>query len=197
MWVPYKTGIEFAVRRKDWVLHQLARQPAAIIGGGARIGKAHSLEVIINPGRKRVYSKISQTSVKVISPWPLEHPKTIAAITSAGERTLAAEARVLLPQRLSVLAAQYNYEYKEVKIKKLTSRWGSCGSDGAITLSYYLVQLPWHLIDYVILHELAHTRHLNHSQEFWSHLSEYLPDAKRLRKEIKAFRPALVPADRP
>ena len=70
-------------------------------------------------------------------------------------------------------------------------RWGSCSSDQMITLSYFLMQLPWDLIDYVILHELAHTKHLNHGPGFWSELEALCPDARARRKSIKEFRPAI------
>jgi predicted metal-dependent hydrolase len=76
-----------------------------------------------------------------------------------------------------------------VQIRKLTARWGSCSSAKVITLSYYLMQLPWPLIDYVLLHELSHTEHMNHGSDFWGKFESVLPGAKVLRKEIRTYKP--------
>ena len=67
-----------------------------------------------------------------------------------------------------MLSMQHNLPYKSVKINSSSGRWGSCSTRGNINLSYYLVLLPKHLIDYVLLHELAHTREMNHGKRFWA-----------------------------
>lgn len=193
-WAPYRLGVEFAASRKDWIAKQLAGRQPVTFANGIRFGKAHSLRLIIDPSRSRASSRLRESEVVVISPWPADHPGTQAKIVAACEKALAKEAAQLLPRRVAALADEHGYIYKEVKIRKLSSRWGSCSSDGTVTLNSYLMQLPWHLIDYVILHELAHTKHLNHSSDFWSSLTTTLPEAKQLRKEIKTFRPFLEPS---
>lgn len=99
------------------------------------------------------------------------------------------EAKRLLPDRVETLARQYGFSYTGVKINSSRTRWGSCTSRKSINLSLYLMQLPWHLIDYVILHELCHTREMNHSDRFWYHMDQVTNNkAKALRKELKGFR---------
>jgi predicted metal-dependent hydrolase len=112
----------------------------------------------------------------------------------ACERALKKEAQTALPARLRELARQHKYRYGKVRIKKLTSRWGSCSAKNDISLSYFLVQLPAEFIDYVILHELVHTKYLNHGPDFWSAFTNALPSARRLQKQIKAYHPRVEPA---
>lgn len=83
------------------------------------------------------------------------------------ERALRHEAARLLPARLMALAARHHFTCTGVKIFNNKSRWGSCTQRKSINLSLSLMLLPWHLIDYVLLHELCHTVEMNHSDRFW------------------------------
>lgn len=108
------------------------------------------------------------------------------------EEALRRNAKVILPPRLYMLSMQHNLPYKSVKINSSTGRWGSCSARGSINLSYFLMLLPKHLIDYVLLHELAHTREMNHGEGFWA-LLDQLTDGKSLalKEELKLYRTAL------
>ncbi len=98
------------------------------------------------------------------------------------------EAKAYLPNRVEKLAKTFGLVYKKVKINNAKTRWGSCSSENNINLSLQLMRLPDYLIDYVILHELAHKKVKNHSTQFWNFL-DYLTDnkAKNLDKELKSF----------
>lgn len=99
------------------------------------------------------------------------------------------EAKRLLPARLDKLAKQYGFTYKGVKINSSRTRWGSCTSQKGINLSLQLMQLPWHLIDYVLLHELCHTKEMNHGPHFWELMNNVTDHkAKALRQELKRHR---------
>ncbi len=105
------------------------------------------------------------------------------------EEALRRNAKIILPPRLYMLSMQHNLPYKSVRINSSSGRWGSCSGRGNINLSYFLVLLPQHLIDYVLLHELSHTREMNHGEHFWALLNQ-LTDGKvqALRDELKQYR---------
>ena len=105
------------------------------------------------------------------------------------EEALRRNAKIILPPRLYMLSKQHNLPYKSVKINSSSGRWGSCSTRGSINLSYYLVLLPKYLIDYVLLHELAHSREMNHGERFWALLDKMTAGkAQALRDELKRYR---------
>ena len=101
---------------------------------------------------------------------------------------LRRNAKIVLPPRLYMLSMRHGLPYEQLKINSSKGRWGSCSAKKHINLSCYLMLLPSHLIDYVLLHELAHTKEMNHSEKFWA-LLDKLTDgkAKALRKELMQF----------
>lgn len=105
------------------------------------------------------------------------------------EEALRRNAKIILPMRLYQLSGEHNLPYKSVKINSSRGRWGSCSARKAINLSYFLVLLPPHLIDYVLLHELCHTREMNHGDRFWALLNS-LTNGKafELREELKSYK---------
>lgn len=105
------------------------------------------------------------------------------------EESLRKNAAIILASRLSDLSIQHNLSYKSFKINSSKGRWGSCSAHKDINLSYYLILLPGYLIDYVLLHELSHTREMNHGERFWVLLDELTGGkAQALRKEIKKYK---------
>ena len=109
-------------------------------------------------------------------------------IVNAIEKTYRLEAKAYLPNRVEKLAKTYDLVYKKVKINNAKTRWGSCSSKNNINLSLQLMRLPDYLIDYVILHELAHTKVKNHSTQFWYFLDALTENkAKKLDKELKSY----------
>lgn len=91
---------------------------------------------------------------------------TSPALSKAEIEQLRKAAKAYLPQRVAELAARFSLSYGKVTIRATRSKWGSCSAVGNISLSLYLMQLPEHLRDYVIIHELCHTVHHNHSPRF-------------------------------
>lgn len=105
------------------------------------------------------------------------------------EEALRRNAKIILPPRLYMLSEQYKIPYRSVKINSSRGRWGSCSARKAINLSYFLVLLPKHLIDYVLLHELSHTREMNHGDGFWKLLNSMTDGrAFELREELKKYK---------
>jgi predicted metal-dependent hydrolase len=97
------------------------------------------------------------------------------------------EARKKIIARLAELARQHGFTYDKVSIRNQRTRWGSCSAKGNISLNIKLVALPLELFDYVILHELVHTRVHNHSRKFWQELNKYVGDGKIKAKKLVEY----------
>tara|TARA_B110000285_G_C15129871_1_gene622837 strand:+ start:1504 stop:2220 length:717 start_codon:yes stop_codon:yes gene_type:complete len=101
------------------------------------------------------------------------------------KETWRSEAKSYLPKKVDELAIKHNFTYKKLAIKNTKTRWGSCSFSNNINLSLHLMRLSEDLIDYVILHELVHTKVKNHSKEFWTTLEKHCPNSKNLDRELK------------
>ena len=96
---------------------------------------------------------------------PLKDPRTQRA-RDYQKKALMKKAKELLPYRLEYFANLYGYKYERCRLSHANTRWGSCSSNGTISLNIGLMKLPEKLRDYVILHELAHLNHMDHSAAF-------------------------------
>jgi predicted metal-dependent hydrolase len=192
-WLPYATGAEFARAKRDWIVSKQVK--ADLLEHGGKVGKSHTLSFLPEHGRKSIATRITKSGeIRVYHPSHLVHadPTVQKAAERASIRALKQQAEKLLPGRLDVLARAYGFTYGKVSVKRLKTRWGSCTDRRDIALNCYLMQLPWHLIDYVLLHELTHTRVMAHGPKFWDELGQFVPNLQDIRKEIKSYRPVLL-----
>lgn len=90
-----------------------------------------------------------------------------------------------ITQRAIYFAQVMQLRYSDLKFKKMRSRWGSCNSKGVIVFNTELIKLDKKLIDFIVVHELAHLKHMNHSKEFHALVSSYIPEAKTLTQKLK------------
>jgi hypothetical protein len=102
------------------------------------------------------------------------------------------EARKKLVNRLNELSVQHGFSYNKVAVRNQKTRWGSCSSKNNIGLNMKLVRLPDEMIDYVLLHELVHTRIKNHSHKFWAELNKFVGDAKEMSKKMNEYKVFLI-----
>ncbi len=94
------------------------------------------------------------------------------------------EARQVLVSRLEEIASKHGYTYNRVTVRNQKTRWGSCSVKNNISLNMKLLLLPDELQDFIILHELVHTRIKNHGKAFWEELTRREPNARELTKQI-------------
>jgi predicted metal-dependent hydrolase len=192
LWLPYKAGLEFAKAREEWIREQ--QVPVVTLAQGQSIGKAHHLLFTAKPGIAKPTSRVRTTSIIIQYPFTMSitDPEVQDTAIKAAKRALKAQAEALLPARLDTLAQQHNMKYASVSVRELKSRWGSCDQKQHIVLNYYLMQLPWDYIDYVLVHELTHTEHMNHGPEFWARMASCMPDYLERKKAIRKHKPVVI-----
>jgi predicted metal-dependent hydrolase len=101
------------------------------------------------------------------------------------ESHLRTAARIQLARRVRELACEHPSDVKHIVIRNQRSRWGSCSCNGTISLNWRLIQLPDHVRDYIIIHELMHLRELNHSPRFWQEVEKACPDYRAAEEWLK------------
>jgi hypothetical protein len=99
--------------------------------------------------------------------------------------SLRAQARLVLPARLAELAARFKLTVARVSVRNQRWRWGSCSRDGHICLNWRLVQMPEWIRDYVMIHELMHLKHLDHSARFWGLVAAACPEYEQARRWLR------------
>lgn len=160
---------------------------------GDRIGQSHILECIASDSQQSSAKLRGLTlEVQLANNAHLTDVAVQQLIRPLIGKALQKEARAYLPRRLHYLADQHGFMYKKVRFGTQKGRWGSCSSSGTISLNVGLMALDPNLIDYVLIHELCHTKHMNHSARFWSLVESCLPDYKLRRKRLKTEQPTVT-----
>lgn len=173
-------------------LRELIREarPQTHYTDGMQIGKSHSL--VVRQGGVVAARRHGQ---RIVATVPLHmdmtDPKVEQAIRTQVIAALRVEAKSYLPKRLAYVAEKNGFTYERARFSHASGRWGSCSSTGTISLNIALMKLPFELIDYVIIHELAHTKHMNHSNEFWQLVATHDPKYKVHRAALKAEQPSI------
>jgi predicted metal-dependent hydrolase len=105
---------------------------------------------------------------------------------------LKKRARALFKKRLDIWAARMGLDYKKFVLADAERRWGSCSADNIIRLNWRLMLAPLGLIDYVVVHELAHVRHKDHSPRFWKCVEQSMPDWRARRAALRRIESQLA-----
>ncbi len=139
---------------------------------------------------RRQTLKNAQKFVDAKINWIKKHSNNMKVLTEKSKelpKIDREEARENLEKRLSELAEQHNFQYNRVSIRSQRTRWGSCSSKDNISLNMKLLHLPQQLIDYILLHELVHTRVKNHSKDFWNELETVVPNARTVDEQLREY----------
>ncbi len=190
-----KDGVAFLEKNKQWIHQNLQKikhkeQKLTVFDENTQF-KTRSFALKIEKGQRSNVSLIfknGQLLVTYPQAMPVSNQSVQEAIRFGIEEALRREAKAFLPGRLAWLAKQHGFSFTGVAIKNLKSRWGSCATTGNINLNLHLMRLPDHLIDYVLLHELSHTRQHNHGKKFWQLLNSVCNGmAKQWDSEMKKY----------
>lgn len=161
-----------------------------VYNDGMSIGHSHTLALNFDATLKPAKKVRGQTlHITLPQDWSKDTGEGRSYIAKQVKAILRREAQAYLPRRLSYLAEQYGFRYETIRFGNPKGRWGSCSSRGTISLNVALMNAPHDVIDYVLIHELAHTRHMNHSQAFWNTVESCYPSYKTARKQLKQLSP--------
>lgn len=115
---------------------------------------------------------------------PQLHPRQIEKFVMAW---YSQQAIICFKRRIAIYAPALNVPSPPFRLSQAKTRWGSCNSRGIIHLNWRLIQLPLHLIDYVVAHELAHLIEMNHSKAFWEAVERVCPEYREARKLLRNY----------
>lgn len=188
----------FVARHRDWIAQSwaevLAQYPGEV---GARVPASVELralgeryEVIAEVGADAGWLRASGGRIALAAPDPAHACRLL-------QRFVAQRARLELPPRLAALSQLTGLRYARVQLRGQRTLWGSCSTLGTISLNWKLLFVPPELVRYLLLHELAHTRHFTHSRAFWSLCKVFEPRALELDAALDdgwAFVPKWVEA---
>lgn len=160
---------------------------------GQAIGKKHTLSVVSTQMIQTPTIKVLRERLLVYLP-----PETTLSQSDVQQQVrdsvitiLRREAKALLPKQLESIAKENGFHYDRVRFSHASGRWGSCSSRGTISLNIALMKLPDELIRYVLIHELCHTREMNHSTQFWTEVGALDPHYKLHKRQIAKHSPAV------
>jgi predicted metal-dependent hydrolase len=99
-------------------------------------------------------------------------------------RWLIGRAQVVLAEHLADCAREFGFSYRRLSIRRQRTRWGSCSTQGTISLNCCILFQPPEVLRYLMIHELSHTRHMNHSRAFWDCVGRCCPDYRQLDRQL-------------
>lgn len=185
--IPVEKANQFILKKAKWILDKL--ELVKSIGDddvvtGSRIqylGRKYYVEVFINDELDKINIDFTESKFKVSAPKSLNNQEELKAAFEAFFRLKAKEK---IAPRVRKWSKETGLEHQELKFVKMEKRWGSCTPSNNILINIEAVKLPFSLIDYLIVHELVHTRIKNHSKEFWAELSKYMHNWKELDEKM-------------
>ena len=179
--------------KSSWILSKLQDRAANQVEkmawiDGERLhylGHTIHLQILENSSNKSLHFEANRLTLAT------PRPNNCALISRKVIAWYKKNAAIDFNRRLEILAAKLNVNAPPLTLSNAKSRWGSCNSRGEVRLNWRLLQAPPHIINYVICHELAHLKEMNHSTKFWAVVEQLFPDYKLAEKELKALSPQL------
>lgn len=172
----------FLQEKEAWILRAVAkakgagmRLPPENLDGYSFLLFGRQTEILLTPSKKIVYNRLENN---LFLPAERAREKLV--------KWLKDTARTVLKNVTAQMAEQMGVTYKSVLITSAKTRWGSCSGKNALHYSFRLLYVTQELMEYVVVHELAHTVHKNHSRAFWTLVERYVPDWRERRKKLKA-----------
>jgi len=185
MRLPERAIREFVEKHVDWVEKKKTEMRAVVPAQSKQyqpgetflyLGREYSLEIVQGQHKKLILEdrfKITESA--------LENAELVF------QNWYRQKAKQWIIERVRHLAESNQLHYEKIKITSARTRWGSCSPKNTLSFSWRLMLTPPEVIEYVIIHELAHTVHHNHSKRFWNLVEKLLPDYKMRRKQLRQY----------
>ena len=177
MQLPAREAVLFIEGHRDWILRRRAEVQRRRKQNDRR-GRHHSANAW-QPGQDVGAGNTGIENAGTHATVPL-----LADLTSAQK----AQIKQKFQEKTRKFAAQMGVTYGRITIRAQRTRWGSCSSKGNLNFNYLLYYLPEELLDYVVIHELAHRKYMNHSSYFWREVERYCPDYRQRRARLRDVR---------
>ncbi len=185
MRLPESAIQEFAEKHVNWVEKKKAEMRAVVPAQSKQyqpgetflyLGKEYPLEIVPSQRKKLILEDRFKIAESALGNAELVFQKWYRQ-----------QATQFIPERVKFFAELHQLHYEKIKITSARTRWGSCSSKNTLNFSWRLMLTPLDVIDYVVIHELAHTIHHNHSKRFWNLVGKFLPDYKARRKQLRQY----------
>jgi predicted metal-dependent hydrolase len=184
--------LEFLDRQANWIEKKVLRNqelariypPRTYETGDLfyYLGEAYSLEILEADQRKIGLEAGKLLLADRVSEIRGEDGETVASMIRAWYEGMAHQ---VLHQRVAYFREQMKVKVAAVRVRMLESQWGSCAISGNLSFNARLVMAPLEIVDYVVVHELSHVLHHNHSPRFWQCVEAVLPDYRRRRRWLR------------
>ncbi len=185
--IPEAKAQQLILKKAKWILDKL--ELVSSIGHedivtGSRIqylGRKYYVEVIKKEDTEIITIDFTASKFKVYVP---QHLNNQQAIKQAFNNFIITKAKEKIAPRVRKWAKKTRLKFNELKFRRLEKRWGSCTASNNIIINVDAIKLPYSLIDYIIVHELVHTKVKSHSKEFWAELSKHIQNWKELDQRM-------------
>ncbi len=175
---------QFVQRHEKWIARERSRvQVESSSSGGP--GWHDGSTILLRGEAVRISTEAREKTWRVAYGDRTVLVADLGDVRAAIEHDLRQLARAVLAPRLQELAVEHHLEVGAVSIRNQRSRWGSCARNGNIALNFRLVQMPPHVSDYVLLHELMHIKQQNHSRRFWRLVEAVCPGFRDAERWLK------------
>jgi len=189
--LPEKEIAKFIESKRSWISKTLKINdayrrlytPKKFISGEKflYLGKEFSLRIERGKNKK---TEFNNGTVWVVLPDFIKNPSDY--IQGKLVQWYRSQSKKILNERVILYSQMLNVDAKNVKIRTLKRTWANCSVQGVLTFSWRLIMTPLHIIDYVVVHELAHRIHHNHSARFWKQVEKIIPEYKVYKKWLRA-----------